>query len=415
MRLLFADDEGNLYDHPGYLSVGRTGDSFAELSKEDFIELPSGSTLVSIPGSKAVGVSLEGDFEVAESPLTGKAVAAVGALLPQGYTRTFWPAYRRNTKLTALPLMGYAAVSWSKDKVFVAAIKTDKPKRWDPAFYNREDLPSLVSKKLKMMPSNRILRQLSKCALEYQCFTAQNIFYHRWEGGIPVSPACNARCLGCISLQTAQCCPAPQSRISFKPTVEEVAQIGIDHLKTAEDAIVSFGQGCEGEPSLEAELIAEAIKLIRQETGRGTINMNTNAGHSANLAHIYKAGLDSIRVSLISAREDTYNAYYRPMGYGVDNVKASVMAAGEWGVYSSLNLLVSPGLNDREEEIEALLKFIKDTKVKLVQLRNLNIDPDILFNHMPAAKGEIVGITRLVEILRGVPGLEVGNFSKAIR
>lgn len=414
MRLLFADEENNFYDHPSIAAVGRTGDKFVELVEDDLIELPSGSTLVSIPGSRAVGTSTKGDFVKVEEPGAGWA-QAVGALLPQGYTRTFWPAYVRSNNQPPLPLMGYAAVAWYKGNVYTAAVETDQPQRWDPAFYNSGDLPGLVRKTLELMPGNRIVRQLSICALEYGCFTAQNIFYQRWEGGIPVSPVCNARCLGCISLQSAECCPSPQSRISFNPKVEEVVELAAEHLEIAREAIISFGQGCEGEPSLAADLISEAVREIRLKTSKGTINMNTNAGNTKNLELICRSGLDSIRVSMISAREEIYNAYYRPQGYSLNDVKSSVKNAVKMGVYASLNLLVSPGLNDREEEIESLLRFIKDTGVRLVQLRNLNIDPDLLFKHMPPAEGEITGIPNLIEALQSMPGLEIGNFSRAIR
>lgn len=41
---------------------------------------------------------------------------------------------------------------------------------------------------------------------------------------------------------------------------KEIAQIGIYHLETAPDAIISFGQGCEGEPSLAVDNIVPAIE-----------------------------------------------------------------------------------------------------------------------------------------------------------
>jgi len=86
-------------------------------------------------------------------------------------------------------------------------------------------LAPLVREKAAFYKDNRIIKQLSECALQYQCFTAQNIFYKRWEGGIPVSPVCNARCLGCISLQPAECCPSPQSRIDFTPTIKGLSAL----------------------------------------------------------------------------------------------------------------------------------------------------------------------------------------------
>ncbi|NTW05001.1 MAG: radical SAM protein [Peptococcaceae bacterium] len=414
MRLLFADKENCFFDHPEFAPVGRTGDSFVELVREDFIELPSGSTLVSIPEGDAIGIFTDSTFKKVKNPARGQAMA-VGAILPQGYTRTFWPAYKRKDNSKILPLMGYAAAAWHKGKILVAAIKTDQPKKWDPAEYNSKKLPLLVNNFIESMPDNRIIRHLAKCALEYSCFTAQNIFYSRWEGGIPASPVCNARCLGCISLQPAECCPSPQSRIDFKPTAQEIFQIGYNHLAIAEDGIISFGQGCEGEPSLAADVIGEAIEKIRSKTDKGTININTNGGDSEKLEYLCRTGLDSIRVSLISAREEVYNAYYQPQGYRLENVRASIKKANELGIYCSLNLLTSPGLNDREEEAEALLEFIRETGIKLVQLRNLNIDPDYFFNNMPRAKGQIIGIAEFINKLKGLSNLDIGSFSRSIR
>lgn len=416
MRLIYADAGGNFYDHPGLRAVGRTGDRFVEMNREDLIDLPSGSTMVLISGGRPVGISTGGRFVQVEKECRGEGPAyAVGALLPQGYTRTLWPAYRRPGAVEPLPLLGYAAVAWRKGRVYVAAVKTDRPRRWDPALYNTPDLPGRVEKLLEELPGNRIARQLAKCAMDYGCFTAQNIFYSRWEGGIPVSRSCNAGCLGCISLQPAECCPAPQSRINFTPTAGEVADLGIRHLEIARGDIVSFGQGCEGEPTLAADLIGEALARMRGKTDRGTININTNAGSTEKLADLCRAGLDSIRVSLISAREEVYTTYHRPRGYGLADVRASIEAAGRLGVHTSLNLLVSPGLADREEEVDALLKLIRETGVKMVQLRNLNMDPDFLFARTPPARGGIMGIPALIGALKSVQGLEVGNFSRPVR
>lgn len=362
-----------------------------------------------------MGISAKGRFSLVEKEWGGEGPAyAVGALLPQGYTRTLLPAFRRSKADRPLPLLGYAAVAWRRGKAYVAAARTDRPGRWDPEHYSTPDLPELVEKLLEQFPGNRIVRWLAGCALDYRCFTAQNIFYRRWEGGIPVSRQCNAGCLGCISLQPAECCPSPQSRINFTPSAQEVAQLGIRHLE-ASGSILSFGQGCEGEPALASGLIREALLIMRRKTRGGTINMNTNAGHTPAIEALCGEGLDSIRVSLISARDEVYNLYYRPRGYNLNNVKESIKSAVRQGVFVSLNLLTYPGLTDREEELRALMPFIRETGVKMVQLRNLNIDPDYLFEKLPPAAGEIMGVPYLIRSLKGVPGLEVGNFSRPIR
>jgi len=75
---------------------------------------------------------------------------------------------------------------------------------------------------------------------------------------------------------------------------------------------VSFGQGCEGEPLINGDLLCRAVRLVREKTIRGTINLNTNASRPQAVEKLVDAGLDSIRVSVNSFREVLYNAYYRP-------------------------------------------------------------------------------------------------------
>ncbi|MHB8986092.1 MAG: radical SAM protein [Eubacteriales bacterium] len=416
-HMLYADGDCKLIEHPGLRAAGRTGGYITEILEGDLAELPEGASFVLVPGRAPVGIDRRGRFAVVERDEAagsgGGPAFAVGALLPQGYTRTLLPAYRRAKGEATLPLFGYTAIAGRGGKVYAAARLTEDPGPWDPALYNSEDLPGLVRQKLDAMPGNRIVRQLSRCALEYGCFTAQNIFYGRREGGVPVSPSCNADCLGCISLQPAGCCPAPQSRIDFRPDPGEVADVAIAHLN-GEGAIVSFGQGCEGEPALASATVAGAISRIRSATGLGTINMNTNGGFTAGVAEIAAAGLDAVRVSLISAREETYSAYYRPRGYSLADVRRSIRHCAAAGVYTSLNLLVMPGLTDRAGETEALTGLVRETGVQMVQLRNLNIDPDFLFERLPEPEGELLGIGGLTEALAAVPGLRVGSFSHTI-
>ncbi|MDA8211395.1 MAG: radical SAM protein [Clostridia bacterium] len=426
--MLYADARGQLYDHPHYALVGRTGDRFTEPLPEEMIPLPEGASLTLVPGGIPLGVDRKGDFRlVREAATVIKASArnsgrnqgpvfAVGALLPQGYTRTLLPAYRREAGEKPLPLLGYAAVGMYREKFYVAAVETDQPAKWNPCGYNTADLSELVADKVNKYPGNRILAQLARCSLDYGCLTAQNIFYGRWEGGIPVSPVCNANCLGCISLQPAECCPSPQERINFTPTVEEIIQVGLPHLEEAPEGIISFGQGCEGEPSLAVRVVAPAVSTLRSQTSKGTININTNAGLRPAIREICQAGLDAMRVSVIGPSEEVYNSYYRPRDYNLNNVAESIKIAKAHGVYVSLNLLTLPGLTDREGEIEALIQLVQATVVDLIQFRNLNIDPDQFLPLLPPRDDEILGITELIRILkRELPNTALGSFSRPVR
>ncbi|HEY7848790.1 MAG TPA: radical SAM protein, partial [Ktedonobacterales bacterium] len=242
------------------------------------------------------------------------------------------------------------------------------------------------------------------------------LFFRRWEGAIAVSPGCNARCIGCISKQDEENLISPQDRLLFIPSVDEVVAVGAAHLEQAEDAIYSFGQGCEGEPLLQARLIEQALRGIRARTACGVLNINTNGSNPRALQRLYDAGLDCIRVSTISARQETYDAYYRPIGYTFAQVKESLRRARDAGVYSSINLLCFPDIIDAEDEVAALVEFLRETGTQLVQLRNLNIDPEVLLPRLPRPKGRPLGMAALIETLRReVPEVEIGNFTRPVQ
>jgi molybdenum cofactor biosynthesis enzyme MoaA len=275
-----------------------------------------------------------------------------------------------------------------------------------------------VRQKVAAYPHNRVIAQHAHCALDYACPTASNLFFGRWEMAIAVSPGCNARCIGCISKQEEEDLVSPQDRLTFIPTVDEIVEVAIPHLQQAEEAIVSFGQGCEGEPLLQYRRIEQAIKAIRARTEMGVININTNASNPRWLQRLYDAGLDTLRASTISGHPETYTAYYRPLGYTFEDVKGSLKRARDAGVYSSVNLLCFPGMIDREREVEALLSFAKETGLRLIQLRNLNIDPEVLLPRMPSldSMGNALGIRAMIDILkRELPDVEIGNFSRPVK
>lgn len=402
---LFADSRGEIFDAPGIEALARVGDRIVKLKPEDLIPLPETADLMFLPNRRAIGLKNGKRIE-----LKGRAVSAI---LPVGFTRTHLPAFYREKNAKMLPLFGYTSVVLYRDSLHVAAIRTDENRKWNPEFYNTRNLRKLISRVKKDLPRNRLVDHLSHCSLEWHCLTAQNIFYRRWEAGIPTSPKCNANCLGCISLQPAECCPSPQSRINFRPSVEEISELGIYHLSKAEDGIVSFGQGCEGEPSLAFENISAGIKKIRESTSRGQINMNSNAGFTLGVKKIIDAGLDSIRVSIISAREESNQKYYRA-NYRLEDVKNSIRYSLDRGVYVSLNLLHFPGFNDRPEEIEAWLKFLEELPINMIQIRNLNLDPDVFLETIGHSQ-KFLGTRNFIETLqKNFPQIQIGNFTHSI-
>jgi molybdenum cofactor biosynthesis enzyme MoaA len=409
--LIYVTPGGEIREDPRLQALA-FGD--CPLTMDDLIPLPDGVTLSMMPDRLAVGRKRNGEQQV----LPQSRGWAVAALLPIGYTRTLLPAYEKVPDTEPLPFFGYSAVAGLNGRMYVAALKTDDPRKWHPRAFNRQKLERLVSEKQAAYPQNRIIAQHAHCALDYSCPTASNLFFARWEMAIAVSPGCNARCIGCISKQEEEDLISPQDRLTFIPNVDEIVEVALPHLESAEDAIVSFGQGCEGEPLLQWHRIAAAIKAIRARTDKGIININTNASNPRWLQRLYDAGLDTIRASTISGHPETYTAYYRPLGYTFDDVKESLKRARDAGLYSSINLLSFPGMIDREREVEALLTFIQETGLRLIQLRNLNIDPEVFLPRMPDldSMGKALGMRTMIEIIkREAPDVEIGNFTRPVK
>ena len=402
---LFADERGEIFDAPEWGAVGVSGGTKRACEKADMVPLPDSSELMFLPARTAVG------FRQGAIKNLGRNKFAVAATLPVGFTRLLMPAYEKQPGAPMLPLFGYAAVAWSRGKLWVAAMRSDETDKWDPALYNGKDLRRRITVVRKALPDNRLVEHLAHCSTAWHCCTAQNLFYHRWEAGIPTSPVCNANCLGCISLQPSECCPSPQSRITFSPTTAEVAAVAVYHLASAPEPIISFGQGCEGEPSLAADTIAAAIEETRRQTSHGILNINTNAGYTEGIRQIVDAGIDSLRVSLISARESTHQAYYRST-YTLADVRASIRYAKQKQRHVSVNMLLFPGVNDSPAEIAAWREFLQDTGADMIQLRNLNMDPDELRSALPDFSAAGIGIPAMVSQLQeALPALQFGSFS----
>jgi pyruvate-formate lyase-activating enzyme len=186
-------------------------------------------------------------------------------------------------------------------------------------------------------------------------------------------------------------------------------------LTAAQDNIISCGQGCEGEPALRAKEIGAAVKKVRAKTKSGTFNINTNGGYTAGISLLCRQGADSFRVSLNSALPHVYQAYYRPREYDFKNVVNSLKAAVAAGCAVSINLLAFPGVTDREEEAAALIDLVRETGVKMIQVRNLNIDPEVYLGVLPPSKSQPLGVPGWLTLLqKELPGVEIGNYSRPV-
>jgi len=418
-KLLYADAKGNIFDHPTLSMAGMSASAAVLPEEMELIPLPEDSRLFTIPETPPIAWDdSRKRFVPVASVRQGRKempIQAVSAFMAPGWMRTLLPACDYTKKRVQLPLWSYTAVGWDEEteQIVVAATRVDANENWLPKNYDDRKLDPLVKKMLKAFPDNRLLEQLSRCAIDYHCFAAKNLFYRRWEAPIPTSPVCNSRCLGCISLQPSDCCPSNHDRISFVPTPEEIVELMLPHLQEAPEPIVSYGQGCEGDPIMQAETVAEATRRLKAAAkGRGTINFNSNGSFPDRIRLLCDAGMDSMRFSMNSVQEELYNRYYRPINYRFADVVESVKIAKERGLFTMINYLVSPGVTDSPAEADALLQFLGDTGVDMLQMRNLSIDPDY-YNREMGISNRGAGMYGLLErIKREYPHVQFGYFNR---
>ncbi len=408
--LMYSDGAGKIFEDTSLYVVGRTGWDALPIPEEDWIELPDGGNLYELPGRRGIGI----DVKTGEMRLCEKGWA-VAAFIPPAHTGFYLAAYETMPDAPTLPLFCYTAAGWLNDKFYVPAVRIERDIRQECSGYDQNKVNTGVEALVKEYPHNRLVKHLAEnCALTYHCPAARNYFLGRWECPVPTSPACNANCLGCISFQPEEeTIVSTQDRLQFKPTAAEIVEFTVPHLETAPYPLISFGQGCEGEPLLMWETIREAIIEIRKHTSKGSININTNGSKPAAVEALMQAGLNSIRVSLNSARPDIYTKYYQPNNYKFEDLIESLRVVRKYNGWSSINYFVFPGMTDSIAEYDALCELIRATDINMIQWRNFNIDPDWYLGKIGVTDtGEFMGIRQMMDLIHDeFPNVKFGYFN----
>ena len=411
--ILYSDGEGNIYEDTSLYVVGRAGWDAMPIDPADWIELPEGGNLYELPGRRGIGL----DVETGEMRLCDKGWA-VAAFIPPAHTGLYIAAYETEAEAPTLPLFCYTAAGWLDNKTYVPAVRIEQDIRQECAGYDDEKIATGTEKLLADYPHNRLVKHLMEnCCMTYTCPAARNFSLSRWECPVPTSPACNANCIGCISFQPSdETIVSTQDRLTFKPTAEEIVEFTVPHLNNAPFPIISFGQGCEGEPLLMWETIRASIIEIRKHTDKGSININTNGSKPDAVKALCEVGLNSIRVSTNSARKHIYEPYYRPNNYQFEDIIESLKVMRSYGGWTSINYFVFPGMTDSVEEYEALRKLIIDTDLSMIQWRNFNIDPDWYMGKIGVNEtGEMLGVKQLMSLIaEEFPKVKFGYFNPPI-
>jgi pyruvate-formate lyase-activating enzyme len=167
------------------------------------------------------------------------------------------------------------------------------------------------------------------------------------------------------------------------------------------------------------DALLDATRRIRREHPAATIHINTNGSKPHMLEQLIAAGCNSVRISAISFTDSVFRAYYRPVGYSLDEVTECGRVMSRSGGQVCLNLLTFPGLTDHPDELERTAVACRRMGVQQIQWRSLNVDHDWLISVLDrrgCALDAGAGMRAAYEQLRDrLPGVEHGNFTRPVQ
>ena len=374
LQAIHSDRSGRVFVSADYGATALDGGLAAALERA--IPLPADARLLPLPDRAAIGIDRRG----LPRPL-GPARWALGAILRPGHLRTHLPAADAAAEAPPLEPLPYAAVAAGPGgELVVAAVALGAPAVAAP---EHADLASRITGRLRAEPSNRLLRQLARCAKEYECPAARNAFLGRGECALPIGAPPSEQAGPAVALRRREE-RAPADPSAMHATAADVAAVTAAHF-AAGGSSVSFGQACEGDPLGNVRTVTDALALItRPAVARGQLILRTSGSSAAALARVADAGIDRVVVALASAHGPTYERVHGPTGHRWSDVRASLREATARKLPLTLELLTLPGLTDRESEARALVALLGElpagTELAPVDLA---ADPYALLGRLP--------------------------------
>jgi len=368
-----------------YGATGLDGPTPATLERA--IPLPTGAELVPLADRAAVGIDRRG------LPRSlGAARWAVAALLPPGHVRTHLPAVEAATGAAPLEPLAYAAVGADERGDLVVAAVALGDHAATPT-----DVGPAITRRLGTEPSNRLLRQLARCAREYRCPAARDAFLGQRDCPLPLGAPANDEAAPVVALRRRDE-RAPLLPTALSVSASDAAAVAIAHFAGG-GLSASFGHACEGDPLGLVRDVIDATTRIKRDAPHGQVVVRTSGGSATALGRLAEAGVDRVSVRFASADGPTYERIHRPTGFRWSDVRAALREAARRRLAITVELLMLPGLTDRATELGALVSVLGELPAGTeLQLAELAADPYALLARVGG--DATIGIAALIERLR---------------
>jgi pyruvate-formate lyase-activating enzyme len=136
------------------------------------------------------------------------------------------------------------------------------------------------------------------------------------------------------------------------------------------------------------------------------------------LRRLIDAGCNSVRISAIAFTDRVFRAYYRPVGYSIEDVIECGRVMSRSGGQVCLNLLTFPGLTDSSAELERTAAAVVEMGARQIQWRSLNCDHDWLIDVLTAREllpEDGIGLAAAYQdLVDRLPGVTHGNFTRPV-
>src|SRR5438045_4176317 len=213
-QAVHSDRSGRVFVSADYGATALDGPAPAPLDRA--IAVPAGTELVPLADRAAMGLDRRG-----EPRSLGAARWAVAALLPPGYMRTHVPSVEAASDPAALEPLPYSALAADgRGELVVAAVALG---RTAPA--PAADLGVAITERLRAEPSNKLLRQLARCARDYRCTAARNAFLGQGDCALPLGAPANDQAAPQAALRRREE-RAPLDPVAFRVTPADAAAVG---------------------------------------------------------------------------------------------------------------------------------------------------------------------------------------------
>lgn len=374
-NLLFADKNGNIYDHPKLKMCCRTNNFNIVPYESELEELPKFSKIKFIEGAKPLGydqetakiVEFDGGFPIYTTP-------------SKGYLRVSLPAFKKNEK-TILTNEAHTPIGFMDEKFYFSAIKVDiqtsdinQTKSFKDIFMGYRGNNSLICHFAKM--SKAIYRDIEN-----------------------LTPLGNELILDTFYLEN-----------NSANELTEMINFLNDNQK---DLVITFSNLTQEKVISK---ICDCLKQIKKDDNL-TINIEPYQINLETIKSILSSDIDLITLNISSLNNSfahsmlgfhqEYETYFK---YAQKLIDASKI----YGFEIILNLSVLPGFTDIKPNVESLIDFLSTYNINFMKLSNMAIYGDIFFKSDKILEEEILGIINMLkEIRKKCKTLQFGAFTRS--